>query len=507
MNTRLAFALIPLMLLPMVGFGSAHWTDSVKKNYYLHAGTVEVEIIWWHVEGTNTYDVDCDGNIWDDELKIIPVYDEEREVVKLDITVDPIYPCWFLDLEVIIHNKGRLSIKADDPMIQFTYENEPIPPQPYFQYFWHYYIWDPDIGEWIEVEPTTMVIKPSQVLRVKEFIHFIGQDYPELQCHWLDLHVEIPFFQYIGEEWSSLPSGPYLDFTEGYPPVVNCKWEQDLTENLEDGDPMHLAPGSQFLPPCVFEGKKAVQYLAVITDEEDRGDVKLVYADVYEPDGTFKYQVPMTKLAKPDCIDAFKAAAAAGLITYGLGHDYDSVLDQLDENLADVWMGQADLDYCQMAGDYDVYITAIDQDDNPSENLANTFLYVPVAACEIDFTRANYGSVIVCNEKWIDGDNVFGTADMPTIRNIGNSPVVIKIRQDNMGFGKDDNDNWEVEFDARLDLGTPVYYDPFENVTLPDILDRCQTEKLDFSIHVKKGTVGQVYRGMMYIWYELASPG
>ena len=213
MNTRLAFALIPLMLLPMVGFGSAHWTDSVKKDYYMHAGTVEVEIVSWHVQGTNTYDVDCDGIVFGDELNITNILDREGEVVKLDITVDPIYPCWFLDLEIIIHNKGRLSIKADEPIVSWTIDPPPygdpetiagpgpiseVRTPPFWQYIYKYYILRD--GDWIEVQPTTMVLKPSQVLRVKEFIHFIGQDYPELQCNWLDLHVEIPFFQYIGEE-------------------------------------------------------------------------------------------------------------------------------------------------------------------------------------------------------------------------------------------------------------------------------------------------------------------
>jgi len=214
MNTRLVFALIPLMLLPMVGFGSAHWTDSVKKDYYMHAGTVAVEIVSWHVQGTNSYDTNCNGRVFGDELNIINEYDEEKEVIKVDIIADPIYPCWYLDLEVIIHNKGRLSVKADKPIIRWTGpqtgkdDNIPTPERyidpktgnpVYFQYFWKYYVWVDGVG-WVETEPTTMVIKPSQRLRVKEYIHFIGQDYPELQCHWLDLHVEIPFFQYIGEE-------------------------------------------------------------------------------------------------------------------------------------------------------------------------------------------------------------------------------------------------------------------------------------------------------------------
>ena len=173
----------------------------------MHAGTVEVEIVSWHVQGTNTYDVNCNGIVFGDELTIRNVLDEDEEVVKLDITVDPIYPCWFLELEMIIHNKGRLSVKADAPIIYWTIDPPPygdpenLGPRtpPYWQYFWYYYIWRDGVG-WVEVEPTTMVIKPSQVLKVVEYLHFIGQDYPELQCNWLDLHVEIPFFQYIGEE-------------------------------------------------------------------------------------------------------------------------------------------------------------------------------------------------------------------------------------------------------------------------------------------------------------------
>ena len=227
MNKKLVALLIPMMLLPLMGFAYAHWTDSARKNYYLHAGTVKTEIIWWHIEGTNTYDVNCNDVIYGDEINITEVEEwddelQEWETKKLDITVDPIYPSWFLDLEVIIHNKGRLSIKADEPIVVWTLDDEVLidpatgdpynatNPPPYWQYIWKYYIWDADLAEWIEVEPTTMVIKPSEVLRVKEYIHFIGQDYPELQCHWLDLHVEIPFFQFIGEEWSSLPAGPYV---------------------------------------------------------------------------------------------------------------------------------------------------------------------------------------------------------------------------------------------------------------------------------------------------------
>lgn len=225
MNRKFVLLLIPLLMLPMAGFGVAHWTDTIKKNYYMRAGTVKTEIVWWHIEGTNTYDADCDGTIMGDEIQIIPVWEyddelDEYEVKKLDIIVDPIYPSWWLDLEIIIHNKGRLAIKADFPTFRWTGPQDnrlddidtpdmyidPDTGIPYFfQYRWEYYVWQ--AGAWSRTEPTTMVIKPCEYLRVKQYIHFIGQDYPELQCHWFDLHVEIPFFQFIGEEWASEPFG------------------------------------------------------------------------------------------------------------------------------------------------------------------------------------------------------------------------------------------------------------------------------------------------------------
>ncbi|MEM3737479.1 MAG: hypothetical protein QXJ75_05295 [Candidatus Bathyarchaeia archaeon] len=279
----------------------------------------------------------------------------------------------------------------------------------------------------------------------------------------------------------------------GTAPKVKCKWEQDLTPSLEDGDPTHAISGSQFLPPGVYQGKKTIQYFAVVTDAEDNGAVKLVWADVYHPDGSFKYEVPMSRIAKPPVepvLALFDAAAAAGLVHYGPGEDYNSVRFQLEKCVADLWRGQADLDYHQPAGDYTVKVIAMDHNDNLSPELVNTFLYVPVAVCEFDFCTVNYGSVSVCKEKWVAGDKDFGTANFPTVRNVGNIACKIKIKQNDMGFGKDVTGTWNVKFDARLgsDPANGVYYNPEQEVILPNPLPNCNTEELDFSIHVIKGT-------------------
>jgi hypothetical protein len=300
----------------------------------------------------------------------------------------------------------------------------------------------------------------------------------------------------------------------GEPPVVKCKWEQDLTPSLEDGDPTHQNLGSAFLPPCSYKGKKAVQYWAVVTDEEDNGDVAQVYADIYHPDtkpecGSFKYEVPYRKVDKFAIgIPAFKAAYKAGLIKFNEGHTYETVLLQLEKCTADVWMGEADLDYHQQAGDYLVKCIAIDQSDNPSKPLDNTFLYVPTPCIEIDFDSISYGSVRICQNKWVAGDTIFDSpvAAAPdpnpaTIRNIGNTNVKIRVQQDDMGFHQDVTGMWNVEFDARLgnDPANGVVYDPYETKELPNTLPLCNTEELDFSIHIKKGMSGDKYTGKMTV--------
>jgi hypothetical protein len=276
----------------------------------------------------------------------------------------------------------------------------------------------------------------------------------------------------------------------GTPPVVEAKWEQQAISVLEDGDPTHTVAGFQILPPCTFGGKKLIEYYAVVYDEEDNGNVKLAFADIFHPDGTFKYQVNFAKVSlQSQGISKYQAAVAAGLVKTGSGKDSAAVLNDLEKGVAAVWRGEAYIDYCQMDGDYTVIVKAIDQHDNYSPELTNTFLYVPVACGEFDFTQFDYGNVSINKNVWRAGDTIFGTADKPTIRNIGNTKIKVKINQNDMGFGQDVTGAWMVQFDARLgNTGAEPVYDPYTETTLPDVLDRSHLEELDFSIHVLKGT-------------------
>jgi hypothetical protein len=294
-------------------------------------------------------------------------------------------------------------------------------------------------------------------------------------------------------------------------PVVKCKWEQDQSGYLEDGDPGHSAPGSQFLPPCEFDAVEYVDYFVIVTDPEENGNVQLVSVDVYHPencwgDGSFKYQVMLEQLSKEEGKAYFTAAANAGLVAYN-GFNYADVLYELDKDLAAVWTGYGPLHYCQPAGDYPVVAYAVDHHNNLADLFENTFEYVPTACLEYDFTNVNYGAVDIGVHKWISGDIVFGTADRPTVRNIGNVDAKVMIWQDDMGFGNSQG-IWNVKYDARMgsDNAYTVNYGPNQWITLPNALSRCgDIDELDFSIEIIKG-FGE-HQGTITLGSEIACNG
>jgi hypothetical protein len=281
-------------------------------------------------------------------------------------------------------------------------------------------------------------------------------------------------------------------------PIVLCKWEADTTESLEDGDPTHALPGSQFLPTAIYDTDKTINYYSVVWDNEDNGNVNVVAWDVYHPDnawgnGSFKYQVMGTKITdKAQAVALFQEAVDAGLVTVDSRYTTSTILTQyLEKGTASLWTGDAPLNYQQPAGDYRVEANAFDFNNNQAVPLLNTFYYIPVAAFEIDFNMVNYGSVNINTHKWVAGDVDFGTADWPTIRNIGNTHLQVTVEQDDMGLGQSLS-GWNVKWDARMgnDDAYTMVYDPYEQVTLPNMLPLCQVEELDFSVNVFKGTSG-----------------
>jgi hypothetical protein len=290
----------------------------------------------------------------------------------------------------------------------------------------------------------------------------------------------------------------------GSPPIIKCKWETP-----DDGDPLanNGTPGTQVMPIAAYQALKQVWFYAVVTDPQGVLTVSRVYADVYHPScrpadvPSFKYQLEMLPLELVEGQTAFQDAVNKNLVTFASGFTTSEVLEELVQEDAKVYRGTQYIDYHQPWGDYYVKVLAYDSGNNESAPLWNQFKYMKVSAAEFDFDSVNYGSVEVCTNKWKGGDTIFDPTESPsmaTVRNIGNTWVTLQVQQDDMGLGQTSG-VWNVEYDARLGdalTGTAIVYEPDQKVSLPDILELCNTQKLDFSIHVKKAPAG-IYTGIM----------
>jgi hypothetical protein len=308
------------------------------------------------------------------------------------------------------------------------------------------------------------------------------------------------------------------DIPEDGTPVIKCKWEYDLGPGPHDGfaHDSCITPGLQVAPNP--GGFVKVGYYAVVTDPQGRDHIDHVYADIWHPDGEFKYQIELRPVGLSasgyDKTIALKTwdhviSVHRDIITvnddWAMQLDpginwWDDVRDELNEPLAYMFYGEALLSYCQPGGYYTVGVRAHDAYNIWTDYLWNWFWYIPTAAIQIDFNTVDYGVVAESFDQWVGGDYDMDTSHKPTVRNIGNCPVELWVIQDDMDFGTTDG-RWNVQFDAQLtaDERNRVYYPPNTRgpVRIPGIVNLCTMEKLDFSIHVYKGYPGIEYKGNM----------
>jgi hypothetical protein len=332
---------------------------------------------------------------------------------------------------------------------------------------------------------------------------------------------------------SSSGGGGSTGGTGNEPPIIKAKWEYDLCVQLcpdqcdplccyeHDADP--YTPGLQVKP--ILGGSVLVGYFAVVTDPQGISTVDSVYADIWHPDGEFKYQIELHPVGFDTGV--YDKTVALGIWDHvemchfdlikinqdwvdfvlppGMDPFYD-IWDELNEELAYIYYGEAEISYCQPGGYYCVGVRGHDTFGAWSDYLFNCFWYIPTAAIQTDFDTINYGTVVITSNKWVGGDPDMTTPAKPTIRNIGNTPVGLYVWQDDMQFGQTDG-LWNVVFDARLSAdGDVVVYDPYDHdlgypgVRIPGVLPLCDKEKLDFSIHVQKGFPGYTYVGELRLF-------
>jgi hypothetical protein len=284
--------------------------------------------------------------------------------------------------------------------------------------------------------------------------------------------------------------------------------------------------------------KKTIEYYAVVNDKQDGGNVSQVFADVYHPDGSpepygpsrvggviptpyFKYEITFADLqggaypiTKAEAAAIVNLANSHGLITFDPLRPIGDVLNELDKGIAHLWKGSKTIDYEQPAGDYNVWVFAVDQNNNLSAKLANKFTYVAVAGIEVDFTKIDFGSVNLGVEAMIPGDTSWNQEpdiNGATVRNVGNTFTSLEITFDDMGLGQDADGKWNVVFDARMGSNDAYYIgniQPYVPTTLVNALNLSSKDELDLSIKVMKGsgtysgeiTVGAVQRAFDYAY-------
>ena len=325
-----------------------------------------------------------------------------------------------------------------------------------------------------------------------------------------------------------LPTSVIIQSGGGTPPIIKAKWE------TPDEDP--IKEGTQVFSPMRYQGLKEVTYWAIVTDPNGFGNLDRTYVDVYHPveypgDGSFKYQIQLDELAYEQVYESgcphiddpvlgmiiaeLTDAYNAGLVTFGEGYTLEEIIHELQQCSAKAYRGYEDLDYHQPCGMYLVEAYHYDKQNLISEPLINHFEYVCSVGIELDFDRLDFEEVMVSSWKSIEGDYVFDTpigpackygmdCRAPTVRNIGNIPAKIAVEFDDMGLGMT-GDEYNVYFDARLDLDDVIYLDPYERKILPGTLDLCNTDKISFSIHVTKGDTNE-YSGTSIIEAEPAPP-
>jgi hypothetical protein len=330
-------------------------------------------------------------------------------------------------------------------------------------------------------------------------------------------------------------TGVTVSGSSGMEPFIKAKWETN--------DAVPDKPGTQILPVPGFGNVTPICFCVVVYDNPIF-DVKTVSVDVYHPsgyplEGSFKFEVVLspfgdaladkliTEAEVDEAVAYFTAAYNAGLVTFNTdpipGTDppivptKEEVIHEITEGEAWIWCGCYWMYYHQPAGMYKVDAFAIDTGMvAPESHLINYFEYLPVTACEFDFTSISYGSTTA--DGFVSGDSTWQVNgdNRPTMRNIGNTWCQVEIQQDDMGFGKSTS-GWNVQYDARVGSiteypqggsGASTWFwpavakgtaaSPTGWTTLPGVVHLCNTWKMDFSIHIIKGT-DPAYNGTMWL--------
>ncbi len=322
---------------------------------------------------------------------------------------------------------------------------------------------------------------------------------------------------------TGISTGLTQDTSGGATPIVKAKWEAngaDANRNaynsaLEYYRDDSTAAGAQFNPSGIKDANKKIALCSIVTDPDGLADITTVpgavYGDVFYPNvalgsshtplstqsglgcGGLMQEDQLTKLSKADGLTLFCDRVKNNnnnLPTFNTGYNYDEICatdGELQKETAAVYCTTKDISYEDPSGDYAVWAVAQDKVGLQGK-LVNTFTYLPLTAFETDFMSVLYGSVRLATHKIISGDLTWDPTNStkPTVRNVGNTRLSMKVWQNDMGFGKTAG-QWNVKYDARVgSSATFTNFWPEVTTTLIDSLDLSEKNEMDFSIDVTK---------------------
>ena len=308
-------------------------------------------------------------------------------------------------------------------------------------------------------------------------------------------------------------------------PIIKAVWEEEPTVNeLESGDPTHCVNQTQVLPPLQWGANKNVTVCTVVTDPQTYTDLVSVKAKVTGPNlyhycspnqekGVYvlsKAYDPTNRTQVTNALARFEAASSKGLVSYNDTYDYADVVLELEDTAAAIYCGEFPMNYEDPAGAYNVLIDAWDKNSNYAE-FGNNMTYVAVGGFETDFTAVNYGAITTLGQEQIvsgdRGPGAWGTANKPTVRNIGNVRLNMTVNQDLMGLR--DVTPSIITYAARLGdyLNTKKSYLPNVSQKLPDVLETSTEEKMDFWVTISEPNAGQSsYTGHLLLGAVVATP-
>jgi len=309
----------------------------------------------------------------------------------------------------------------------------------------------------------------------------------------------------IPEKSEYIPIGLEPDISIHPSIIIAAAWEAN-SDRFTDADTI---AGAQFIPSGQYGVNKAISFCALI----ENADISTtVYSDIYYPQnialgnsyqrldgqsglgcGQMVQKQELTRLDKEYGIDLFCIKIRDqnnNLTHFKNGYDYGSICRNdgiLRRETANVYCGIRNISYGDPSGEYAVRIEAVQQGVK-SDSLENSFEYYPITAFEADFDEIDYGKVKLNSRKDINGDKFFDPIDInrPTIRNVGNTRLIIKIIEDDLGLGKT-YENWNVRFGAKVGKKADLtLFNPDFRTLIDDPLDLFETENMDLSVEILK---------------------